>query len=268
MSPWRKVLLAPRLRDGFAKQDALAFAQVADFQHEALMSFSTLEICLGVGVILALLMILMLVRKMQQNSAKIQKLEDRARSLQHSLMLDHQKAAKDVNAVNAVKSTLAKEKQMLEARGTQISPKQLDSVTRAQMDEVLGRRKVTVDLSRQAFQCIQPIEFVGIVVTKDMVDPPAAEFADPEAAREILGDLALLLTFIKGAVVLVEGHTSGGQAAMSEIGFAIATERAELIVATLVELGIQKQRLEARGCPGWLGDNRHDTKIITLAWGF
>merc|ERR1719217_1814815 len=76
--------------------DMTALAQVRDFRHEAewLSSFSALEIGLAAGVVVALLIILLLVRKMQQNSAKIQQLEDRQRGLQHSLILDHQKCLK------------------------------------------------------------------------------------------------------------------------------------------------------------------------------
>jgi len=266
-------LLAPRLSEsayklqlhGIAQKDAAALVQLRDARHAAWNSFSSLEICLALGVAVALVAILVLVGKMKVNSAKILKLEDRERGLQHSLMLDHQKTVKDAETSNALKSTLAKVPQTPEKDAQEF--KALDSLTRAQVDEVIGRQKVTVDLRMQTFASVQMIEFVPIE-TGDLVDPPAAAFADPQTAKEILGDLALLMTFVKGAVVLIEGHTSGGQAAMSSTGFAIAADRAELVVATLVELGIQRERLESRACPGWLGDNRHDIKFVTLAWGF
>lgn len=279
-------LLAPHLNDDMMQKKTVALAQENDARYEghhkasSWMSFSMLEICLAAGVVVALVIILSLVRKMQLNSGKIQTLETRVRGLQHSLMLDHQKAVTDEKELDALRSTLSKEGQFLEAQHDEI--KAMDSLTRAQMDEVLGRGKLTVDLRRQTFAFKRPIEFVEFPIGSSLArqirrsaawqqgtgDPPPPEFADPQAAKEILGDLAVLMTFIKGAVLLIESHTSGGQAAMNDFGFVLAAERAELIVATLVELGIQKERLECRGCPGWLGDNRHDTKIVTLAWGY
>lgn len=250
-------LLAPRLHDGFGRKRDAALA--GNEASSKFMSFSTLEISLTVGVVVSLLVIIVLVRKIQLNSAKIKNLQDRARGLQHSLMLDHQKVVKDEDTMDALRSALAKREQRSPHQG-------LDSLTRAQMDEVLGREKVTVDLIRQKFELLKPIQFDDIPVTKGDPQPPL--FTDPLAAKEILGDLAILLTYIQGAVILVEAHTSGGSLAMTDHGFAVASERAEFIVATLVELGIPKERLESRGCPGWSGGNSHDIKIVTLAWGY
>merc|ERR1719456_1301247 len=116
-------------------------AVAMDLRHEVmafdLMSLSTLEIGLTIGIAVALIVIVILVRMMQQSSAKIMKLENRTRGLQHSLMLDHQKAIKDAETAQALKSSLAKEREILRARNTEVTS--LDSVTRAHMDEVLGR---------------------------------------------------------------------------------------------------------------------------------
>merc|ERR1719161_1165015 len=106
------------------------------------------------------------------------------------------------------------------------------------------------------------------MVKTGMKSPPAAEFQDPDKAREVLGDLALILGYVSKAVVLIEGHTAGGAAAVSDIGYEIASDRAEKVVEMLVAIGVPPHRLESKGKPGSLGDNKFDTKIVTLSWGF
>lgn len=255
---------------GKAQKDNAVLVQFTDLRHEALTmeisGFSTLEIALAVGIVAALLVILLLVRKLQTNSAKIQRLEDQERGLQHSLMADQKNATKDATKLEALQSTLAKEQGRLEADCIEF--RALDAVSKAEIDDALRRGKVTMDETRQTFACLETIKFYDSVVTKNAADLPPPEFENKEAALWVIADLALLLTYIKGAVVLVEGHTSGGQSAMSDIGFAKATQRAQKVVDELMGLGIKKERLEFRGCPGWCGDNRDDIKIITLAWGY
>jgi flagellar motor protein MotB len=160
-------------------------------------------------------------------------------------------------AIDADKATIAKQREKI---------KGLAREDKSLIDQILQRNKVSVDLDKKIFKIVEPIEFKSVHVKPGMKHAPPAEFSDPQAAQEVLSDLAQILEKVTEPRLMIEGHTAGGSKAVSDIGFEIACERAEKVVQTLVKLGVPKCRLESKGKPGLLGDNKFDTKIITLSW--
>lgn len=252
--------------------------------------FSVLAIGLIICIIACVILIFVLVNKIAQNALTVKKLENRARGLHQSLMMEVQKEAKEEATVSAMQHLLAKEQKALEeeelALGVEagmiehrietrqdrmrLTEIQVDAQTRSLIEDVHRRGKVFVDLEARTFKILKTIQFKEVLVTQQMMKDcavPPAEYEDPTFAMAVLGDLALLLSYIKKATVLIEGHTAGGTAAMDDVGFVIASERAEKVVDSLISLGIPEYRLESKGMPGLLGDNTADTKIVTLFWG-
>jgi len=266
-----------------------------EVQHQLLVgavAFSPAFIGLFVTSLVIILCITLLLIKWRQNTHKIEKLHARVRGLHHSFVMWEAKHSKDKEKEQALRAMLNKEEQVLaeydnaaddaalrlEAGAQELKKdraiiatqkaeiKFLSAEEKALINDIIRRGRVHVDLEKQVFKFAQPIEFAAEYITPDMDEAPPARFANPALAREIIGDLAQILNYVK-AIVLVEGHTQGGEQAMSHIGFQIASERAEKVVETLLECGVEPKRLEAKGLPGLLGDNKSDVKLVTLSWG-
>lgn len=189
-------------------------------------------------------------RQLSQEEARIR--AEKERLAREKDILRGQRAA-----IDADKATIAKQQETI--KGLAKNDKRL-------IDEVISRGKVSVDLDKKLFKIVEPIMFKSVRVPPTMKHAPPAEFEDPDAAKEVLSDLAEILKTVTKPRLLIEGHTAGGQKAVSDIGFEIACERAEKVVKTLVSLGVAQDRLESKGKPGLLGDNKFDTKIVTLSW--
>jgi len=261
-------------------------------QMEAI-ALAPVTIGLMVTSLVVALCIVLLVIKYRKNVQKLEKLHARVRGLNHSEMLEQQKNSKDQEEIAALKAMLSKEEQMLAETGKALHDtesqveagnrelqaerariatqkaeiKFLSAEDQALSNNIVKRGRVHVDLENKVFKFVEPIEFASSYITPDMTEAPPAAFKDDATARAIISDLAEVLKFVKKAIILVEGHTSGGDKAMSTIGYQIASERAEKVVETLVALGIDSKRLEAKGMPGLLGDNKADVKLKTLSWG-
>lgn len=195
----------------------------------------------------------------RKRALKAQLAQERERALVETERLKREQDALRAQqaAIEADKKIIAKQQETI--KGLAREDKKL-------IDEIISRNKVNVDLEKKTFRIVEPIEFKSVYVKSSMRHAPPAEFADPDAATEVLGDLAKILEKVTEPRLLIEGHTAGGAKAVSDIGFEIACERAEKVVNTLVSLGVPKHRLESKGKPGLLGDNKFDTKIITLSW--
>lgn len=151
------------------------------------------------------------------------------------------------------------------ARQAEISAGAVSEDSKQKIEKIHANGRVLVDFEKQLFTIQKAIAFRQQNISPDSA-PPKPEFADPIEAREILADLASCLFILKGTVVLVEGHTQGGVNAIADIFFEVASQRAELVVETLVEMGVNPGWLESRGRPGIIGDNMNDVKIVTLSW--
>jgi len=257
------------------------------------IAIAPVEIGLIVTSCVVIFCVILLLIKWRNNTHKVEKLHARVRGLNHSMLLEETKtqgtskekeaairamlskeqelAALDKELREAESEVAEGEKELKEQRkiiATQKAEiKFLSAVDQSAIKEICNKGKVHVDLEKQLFKFVEPIEFKAEYITPDMEEAPPAEFDNPAAAKDIIGDLAAILNYVKKAVILVEGHTSGGEQAMTPIGFQIASERAEKVKDTLVELGVSRNRLEAKGLPGLLGDNKPDVKLVTLSWG-
>lgn len=265
-------------------------------QNQQLMAawMSPADIGLLVTSIVIIVCVAMLVMKWRENTHRLDKLYQRCRGLHHSLLLEEQKNTKHKEKEDALAAMLSKEQEMraetdralaasdralaagdreLANARTTIATQKAEIKFLSVEDKALLRKitdcgRVEVDLEKKMFKFAAPIEFRAEFITPDMEEAPPATYENPQAAREIIGDLAEILNkYVKRAIILIEGHTSGGEQAMTHIGFQIACERAEKVVETLVELGVDRKRLESKGKPGLLGDNHPDVKLVTLSWG-
>jgi len=257
------------------------------------IAIAPVEIGLIVTSCVTIFCIILLLIKWRSNTHKVEKLHDRIRGLNHSILLEEKnKQGTSKEKEMALKAMLSKEQDLaamekelreaesevaagakeLKAQRAMIATQKaeikfLSAVDQSAIKEICNKGKVHVDLEKQIFKFTEPIVFKAEYITPDMEEAPPAEFDNPAAAKDIIGDLAAILNYVKKAVILVEGHTSGGEQAMTPIGFQIASERAEKVKDTLVELGVSRNRLEAKGLPGLLGDNKPDVKLVTLSWG-
>lgn len=254
--------------------------------------FSLVAVALIVVILFAMVSILLLAKKLQSQENGLRKLHSRVRGLQTGLMHGAVKVAKDGNVVRALEQQLARQEQRfqddkkkLDAKDAAIAEgnaelgadrntiarqqaeiRALDAETQKLIEEVSQRKRVHVDLETKQFRILEPIEFKACHITASMQHAPPAEFADPDAATAVLVDLAMLLNYVTNAIVLIEGHTAGGTNAVNNLGFEIASERAEKVVEVLLAHGVAEHRLESKGKPGILGDNRFDVKVVTLSW--
>jgi len=261
-------------------------------QHLRAIAISPVAIGLICTSLVIIMCITMLLIKWRANTHKIEKLHARVRGLHHSLMMEEAKNTKSKEKEDALKAMISKEAEYLTETERAIADEEsqiqagdaelkkdraliatqkaeikfLTAEEKALINDIIQRGKVHVDLEKKVFRFVEPIEFAAEYIYPDMDEAPPARFANPAVAREIIGDLAQVMNYVK-AIVLVEGHTSGGEQAMSQIGFQVACERAEKVVETLLEFGIEPKRLEAKGMPGLLGDNKPDVKLVTLSWG-
>lgn len=282
----QRVLAREEEEDHFSPRNALLDLHASE-------ALTTLEVGLIVVALVSTVCVCLLAWKIIENTKKTGKMHGRVQGLQSSAVLDQMKRGHDKQEAEALCRVLAKEqrflaqeeallseedaeiarqKRELEASEAVISSqraiiKAIDAETKSLIEAVLRRNKVHVDLGKQAFRIVEPIIFKPVFATKEMQEAPAAEFEDVSKAMEVLGDFAMLLEYLPQSVVLVEGHTSGGSAALTNLGFQIAAERAEKVVAALISLGVPDYRLDAKGRPGIMGDNQFDTKIVTLSWG-
>jgi len=293
---WTAAARVPQAEAGISLfgRRALVNKGSSDLQQQMrAIAIAPVTIGLIVTSLVCILCITLLLIKWRQNSKKIDKLYSRVRGLNHSLLLDQMKTSKDRDERDALQAMLSKEQALMAdtERDLQITSEKLEASTRelkadraliatqkaeikflkaedkALINDINRRNKVFVDLEKQIFRFVEPIEFVGEYVTPDMEEAPPAQYRNPQLARETISDLAKILGYVTKVILLVEGHTSGGQEAMSHIGFQIACERAEKVVETLVELGVDPKRLEAKGRPGLLGENKPEVKLVTLSWG-
>jgi len=256
-------------------------------------------VALGIGastlvvfVFMGVFAILVIAFQTGQQTEEIDKLHARARGLYQDWMAKELSGQTDAAKRRALEKQLAMEEERIQAEKARLareqellrSQEEAEALARAQIakqqaeiqglarkdkqlvDQIISRNRVTVDLDKKIFKIVEPIEFKAIHVTASTKHAPPAEFANPDAANEVLSDLAEILKTVTQPRLMIEGHTAGGSRAVSDIGFEIACERAEKVVKTLVALGVSKDRLESKGKPGLLGDNKFDTKIITLSW--
>lgn len=237
--------------------------------HRRFAGLSILEISLILVALVAVACIALLVKRFLIQNARIAQLTKRIQGLQHTHMANERTRAIDKEKKAGLSQTLRKvekeeasflEEAMLETGG--ILSKELQK----SIDEIVEQGRVHVNIEKKLFTCSKPIAFQRQNVDEGK-DPPKPQFENPAEAREVLADLASLLLYLKGTVILVEGHTEGGVDALGEVFFEVASQRAELVVDTLAGFGVPPSRMESRGRPGIIGDNVNDVKIVTLYWG-
>lgn len=132
------------------------------------------------------------------------------------------------------------------------------------MRAIHNRGNVIYDESRYEFVLKKKIIFVPELPDKGWPRPAVvARFADRNAAKAILSDFAELLQIIKGAVVLIEGHTEerASPHQMGDYEHDVADARAELVKAMLIQLGIAEFRITTLGLPGFLGNGADDVVL-------
>jgi len=132
--------------------------------------------------------------------------------------------------------------------------------------EVLTRAgHVIYDDGRREFLLQKKIVFVPESPRSERAGPRqavVARFKYPILAKAVLADFAELLRIMKGAVVLIEGHTAG--LSLRDIGdheHNVADARAELVKATIIQFGIPQLRIVTLGLPGFLGKGEDDVVL-------
>eukprot|EP00746_Dinoflagellata_sp_MGD_P044796 gnl/MRDRNA2_/MRDRNA2_209545_c0_seq1.p1 gnl/MRDRNA2_/MRDRNA2_209545_c0~~gnl/MRDRNA2_/MRDRNA2_209545_c0_seq1.p1 ORF type:complete len:252 (-),score=50.35 gnl/MRDRNA2_/MRDRNA2_209545_c0_seq1:117-851(-) len=83
-------------------------------------------------------------------------------------------------------------------------------------------------------------------------EEPLGEFKDEALAREILFHLYEVWTCFK-VKMRIEGHTKGGE---DDFWQTLADNRANLIVKSLANLGVDESKMSSKGLPGKLGLNK------------
>lgn len=248
------------LQSKAGKSEVLEQSSVLGKLQRGFAGLSILEICLVVVLIVGVACLILLARRFQVQSARIQQLLKRIQGLQHVHMDNDRHLTGDQEKKAGLQRHLARMPADASVSGSEVS---LEAKEKIEKIQAAGR--VSVDFEKQLITLNQAIPFKQQSISLDSV-PPKPEFADPKVAQDVLADLASCLFVLKGTVILVEGHTEGGVNAIAEVFFEVASQRAELVVATLVEMGVPPSWLESRGRPGAMGDNMNDVKIVTLSW--
>lgn len=261
-------------------------------QHLRAVAISPVEIGLICTSLVVILCIVLLLIKWRANTKKIEKLHARVRGLHHRILMDEAKGCKSKEKLDSIKAMISQEQEYLEEteravqdaeartkageaelkKGRALIAEQkaaiklLTAEEKALINDIVNKGRVHVDLEKKVFRFVEPIEFQPELIYPDQEEAPPARFQNPAVARAIIADLAQIMIYVK-AIVLVEGHTSGGKEAMSHMGFQVAAERAEKVVETLLEFGVDPKCLKATGKPGLFGDNKADVKLHTVSWG-
>lgn len=234
-------------------QQASTFGRLQRF-----LGLSILEISLIIVLVVAVACGILLVRKFQNQDARIQQLQKRIQGLHHVHMDNERHLTRDEEKKTALERQLARKEGDFQKKGPSMEAKQ-------KIENIHSKGRVFADFEKQLITINQPIAFQKQTITENKT-PPKPAFANLAQAREVIEDLAGLLYYLEGTVVLVEGHTGGGVDAIGEVFFEVASQRAELVMEMLVEFGTPPSRLECRGRPGIIGDNMNDVKLVTLSW--
>lgn len=90
-----------------------------------------------------------------------------------------------------------------------------------------------------------------------------ARYVDPQQALLILSDVAEVCQILPFACFLIEGHTLQGGTIddIDEFAHEVADARAILVKETLMAFGVPRERLEALGLPGALGNNQAEVLL-------
>merc|ERR1719265_358680 len=158
----------------------------------------------------------------QKNEAKRQALKDQLEQKEKRIAFEKAKLAAEQDALRAQQAAIKRDQITIEQQQEKI--KGLAREDKRKIDQILSRNRVNVDLDKKLFKILEPIEFQSIRVLPSMKHAPPAEFANPDAANEVLSDLAAILEVVKEPRLMIEGHTAGGAKAVSDIGFEIACE--------------------------------------------
>lgn len=245
-----------------ARSDVTTQASSLRNLHRRFAGLSILEISLILVALVAVACVILLVQRFLNQAFRIAQLTKRIQGLQHAHMDNARQLTTDKDRKEGLERQLAKvdeEEKILDAGIVSLEVRQ-------QIDTIVAQGRVHVDIEKKLFTFNRPIAFKRQNIDEN-TEPPKPQFEDLNESREVLADLASLLLHFKSTVILVEGHTEGGADALGEVFFEVASQRAELVVDTLVSLGISPGRLESRGRPGIIGDNMNDVKIVTLYWG-
>lgn len=142
---------------------------------------------------------------------------------------------------------LAKSKEALQAAQAEMiiaSPKALVEKIR----DIERRGNVTIDLKNGDVDIIRGLDFKPRKTT----ETPDAEFSDYEKGDATLQDVAELVKMFDVPLV-VEGHSKGGE---NEFWQQLASNRSRYVMDKLIEFGIPKGHIIAKGLPGKKGRNK------------
>eukprot|EP00929_Paragymnodinium_shiwhaense_P098852 TRINITY_DN60364_c0_g2_i1.p1 TRINITY_DN60364_c0_g2~~TRINITY_DN60364_c0_g2_i1.p1 ORF type:complete len:456 (+),score=96.26 TRINITY_DN60364_c0_g2_i1:99-1466(+) len=125
---------------------------------------------------------------------------------------------------------------------------------RKSLHEIEARRNISVDLHNGRVILLRPITFKPRLAG----DGPVAEFADADAAEEVVKDIALVAKLFNCAMT-IEGHTKGGNGRFWQT---LAENRAKLVAERVTAHGVNKGNVTQLGRPGHLGSNDSRVDVI------
>jgi len=120
--------------------------------------------------------------------------------------------------------------------------------------EIDARGNVRFDLVSGRMQVLREIVFVPIKAS----DRPVAKLRDPQAAAEVIDDIAAVAALFENNVLTVEGHTGGGE---NEFWHQLADDRARLVGQELVNRGHRADVVRTLGKPGKTGLNKSEVVV-------
>lgn len=121
-----------------------------------------------------------------------------------------------------------------------------------QVHRIEARGNVQINFETGNVVLLRPINFQP----RTTRDSPTAEFSRPEIAFAVCQDVAEVARLFDCSVD-IEGHTKGGE---GEFWQTLSDERARVVLEKLVDFGVSREKMTARGLPGRIGLN--ETKTV------
>lgn len=198
---------------------------------------------------------------------KLAEARDQIQQLMHALS---QAEAQGQADRHSLESQLAEAQQHIEdlqaELGTVLAQKPVEAPVSGKdflqaIREIEGRGNIVVHMKTGAVEFVKPIQFQPRYQTQE----PTAELLEPEIVKDVLRDVAELDYLFK-VHMLIEGHTQAGRGGSSDWVLRLAENRAQVVVDLLAVLGLDGERMAAKGVPpGTPGSVGHSCVIVRLA---
>lgn len=120
--------------------------------------------------------------------------------------------------------------------------------------EIEAREHVHFDLLSGRMDVLKDISFKPLKTS----DEPIAELKAPDSVVEVLDDVAELGSLFPNNVMLIEGHTAGGE---SDFWQCVAENRARLVAQEIVKRGHREDNVRTVGYPGKRGLNKSEVVV-------